>query len=155
MGGEIKWEPDLETGIKIIDRQHKEFFKLVNALLNNSMGSKNKDFVLKAFNFLNFYIIEHFGMEESLMTENKYTSLREHMGLHRYFRIELEKLEAQLKGNHFDEVTIRLNYLMVNWFVNHIKVQDKKLAKFLQEEMKINKSLSGRIASLMKKFFGK
>ena len=155
MGGQIKWEPDLETGIKIIDRQHREFFKLVNDLLNNSMGSKEREPVLKAFKFLNFYIIEHFGMEESLMSEYNYKSLKEHMGLHRYFRMELEKLEAQIKGNHFDEVSIRLDYLMVNWFVEHIKIQDKKLARFLHEEMEVNKGLTGRLASLMKKFFGK
>ena len=153
MVGEIKWEPELETGIKVVDFQHKEFFKLVNGLLDNSRRGADRETVLKAFNFLNFYIIDHFGVEESLMKEYKYQFLREHMGFHRYFKGELLKLEAQISGNHFEEVSMRLNYLMVNWFVNHIKVQDRKLAKFLHEEAGINKGLKDRLAGLMGKFF--
>ena len=154
MSVQIKWETDLETGIQVVDRQHKEFFRLVNNLLDNSIKDKDREPVFKAFKFLNLYIIEHFGMEESLMMEYKYQFLREHRGFHQYFRSELQKLEAQISGSYFDEVSMRLNYLMVNWFVNHIKVQDKKLAKFLHGEAKVNRGLSNRLGELMRKFFG-
>ncbi|HBC89263.1 MAG TPA: hypothetical protein DCZ94_20170 [Lentisphaeria bacterium] len=154
MGGQIKWETDLETGILVVDFQHKEFFRLVNDLLDSSIKGRDRAAVAKAFNFLNFYIIDHFGMEESLMMEYKYQFLMEHRGFHRYFKEELQKLEAQISGNHFEEVSTRLDYLMVGWFVNHIKVQDRKLAKFLHEEAKVNRGLSERLGQLMRKFFG-
>ena len=160
MGGNIKWDTDLETGIQVIDRQHKEFFRLVNDLLDNSLDMRDRDAgsdresVMKAFSFLNLYIIDHFGMEESLMQEYGYQFLKEHSGFHRYFRKELYKLETQIGGNHLEEVLRRLNYLMVNWFVNHIRVHDRKLAKFLHEKANVSQKLSNMLEELMKKFFG-
>ncbi len=155
MPGKIEWDDDLETGIQVIDQQHKEFFRLVNVLLDTSIKGADKESVLKAFKFLHFYIIEHFGMEESLMMEYKYLSLKEHRTGHRYFKDELRKLEAQLSGAHFPEVSMRLDYLVVNWFINHIKVQDKKLAKFLQEKAKNNRKIASKLAYLLKKLFGR
>ena len=50
----VKWSDDLCTGLAVIDRQHKTFFKLTNDLLE---GSENdKKLILRAFDFLKSYI---------------------------------------------------------------------------------------------------
>ncbi|GEM_PF-222216 len=149
----IKWDPSLETGVRAVDKQHKEFFNLVNMLLNNSLSRKNSSTVVKAFDFLNDYVIYHFKAEESLMCDYKYDKYKEHADNHRYFANEMKKLHLQVKGKQYEEVSMRVNYLTVNWFVNHIRTHDRLLAKFLTEKAKVNKGLFNRLLELASSVF--
>ncbi|OGV58618.1 MAG: hypothetical protein A2X45_01715 [Lentisphaerae bacterium GWF2_50_93] len=142
----MKWSEDLCTGIAVIDRQHKTFFKLTNDLLE---GSENdKKLILKAFDFLKNYIAEHFGLEEKLMVDYKYPAIKQHKTFHDNFIAELDKLEPRLQEESLEPVFLRLNYLVVNWFVNHISTKDKKLASFLESQALKDKSVSAVLKRL-------
>ncbi|MFA6292914.1 MAG: hemerythrin family protein [Victivallales bacterium] len=151
----IVWKDDLATGLVMIDKQHKQFFKLVNKLLDSSIREDESKIIFDSFVFLKYYILEHFGVEETSMVEYRYPLFAHHKNLHLYFRNEIERLELSLKANvppH--EVAIKLNYLVVNWFMNHIKVEDKKLCRYLLTEVEDdNKKLLGRLKEIVKGFF--
>jgi len=151
----IVWKDDLGTGIELIDKQHKQFFKLVNKMLDSSIKEDDAKIVIEAFAFLKYYILEHFGVEESSMVEYKYPFFAQHKNRHLYFRNEIDRLELSLNSNtppH--EVAIKLNYLIVNWFMNHIKVEDKRLCHYLLTEVEdSNHKLLGRLKEIVKGFF--
>ena len=151
----IVWTKELGTGINLIDKQHKQFFKLVNKLLDSSIEENDSKILFDSFVFLKYYILEHFGVEEASMLEYKYPLFEHHKFRHQYFRDEINKLELSFKANtppH--EVAIKLNYLVVNWFMNHIKIEDKKLCRYLLTEVKdSNQKLLGRLKEIVKGFF--
>jgi hemerythrin len=151
----IVWKNDLSTGLQVVDKQHKQFFKLVNKLLDSSIKEGDSQIVIDSFIFLKYYILEHFGVEESAMVEYKYPLFARHKTRHLYFRNEIDRLEMSLKANmppH--EVAIKLNYLIVNWFMNHIKVEDKQLCNYLLKETEGGKKkLLGRLEDIVKGFF--
>ncbi len=151
----IVWKDDLATGLEVIDKQHKQFFKLVNKLLDSSIKENDAKIIFDSFLFLKYYILEHFGVEESAMVEYKYPLFARHKNRHVYFRNEIGRLELSLKASISPhEVAIKLNYLVVNWFMNHIKVEDKQLCRYLLTEVKDdNQKLLGRLKEIVKGFF--
>ncbi len=151
----IVWKDDLATGLELIDKQHKQFFKLVNKLLDSSIKDEDSKIVMDSFLFLKYYILAHFSVEESAMLEYKYPLFARHKTRHIYFRNEIDRLEMSLKSNvPAHEIAIRLNYLAVNWFMNHIKVEDKQLCKYLLTEVEDdNKKMFGRLRNIVKGLF--
>lgn len=151
----IVWKNDLSTGLDLIDKQHKQFFKLVNSLLESSIKGNEAKIIYDSFVFLKYYILEHFAVEEASMIEYKYPSFPQHKNRHLYFRNEIERLELGLKANlppH--EVAMKLKYLVINWFMNHIKVEDKKLCKYLLSDVEDNNhKLIARLKEIVKGFF--
>ena len=87
------------------------------------------------------YIVEHFGLEEKLMEDYKYPEVKHHKEFHDSFIAELDKLEPRLQEESLEPVFLRLNYLVVNWFINHIRTKDRKLASFLDSEALKDKSV--------------
>ena len=151
----IAWEGDLDTGIQLIDSQHKEFIKLVNNLLDCSVISDDNQALLKAFSFLRHYICEHFSVEETAMITYGYPFYKMHKNVHDSFREEINAMELSLraKTNQHD-VLIKLNYLIVNWFMNHIKVEDRKLCGYLAlQAQNRNEDLGGRLDQIVSVFF--
>lgn len=153
----IAWKNDLVTGIKLIDSQHREFIGLVNKVLDSSMNSDDEHLIRKSFAFLRYYINEHFSVEEAAMSEYKYPHCAMHKNIHICFREEFERLEALLNSKtHVHDVLIKLNYLMVNWFVNHIKIDDKKLCEYLLvQEQEKKESIVSRLEQIVSLFFKK
>lgn len=151
----IVWKVDLATGLELIDKQHKQFFKLANSLLESSIKGNEPKIIFDSFVFLKYYILEHFAVEEVSMVEYKYPYFAQHKKRHLYFRNEIERLEFSLKANLTPhEVAMKLHYLVVNWFMNHIKVEDKKLCKYLLTEVEdSNQKLFVRLKEIVKGFF--
>lgn len=153
----IVWKNDLVTGIKLIDSQHREFIGLVNKILDSSMNSDDEQLIRKSFAFLRYYINEHFCVEEAAMAEYKYPHYAMHKNIHTCFREEFERLEGLLNSKtHVHDVLIKLNYLMVNWFVNHIRIDDKKLCEYLlAQEQEKKESIVSRLEQIVSLFFKK
>jgi hemerythrin len=151
----IVWGKDLLTGIKLIDSQNREFIGLVNKLLDISAKSDDEQLIIKSFAFLKYYINEHFSVEEAAMFEYDYPAYAIHRNIHTCFREEFERLELSLKNKaHPHDVVTKINYLVVNWFLNHIKTDDMKLSEYLlaKAEEK-NEFLVNRLEQIVATFF--
>ena len=151
----IKLNNDLVTGIKLIDSQHREFFALVNRILDSSVKSDDEQLIIKSFAFIKYYIGEHFSLEEAVMLEYEYPCYAVHRNSHVCFREEFERLESFLKSKVYQQdIVMKLNYLVVNWFMNHIKTDDKKLCTFLMAQSEEKKeSLVSRLEQIIVPFF--
>ncbi|HCE46698.1 MAG TPA: hypothetical protein DET40_24385 [Lentisphaeria bacterium] len=151
----IEWNNDLDTGIKLIDRQHQEFIGLVNSLHDSSIKPEENKFITDTFSFLMYYVNEHFCVEESAMLAYDYPHYALHKGIHDSFREELNGMEmAFMIRSPTHEIAVKLNNLIINWFMNHIKVEDHNLCKFLEARaLEKNEDLSSRLDVISSAFF--
>ncbi|MBV5350516.1 hemerythrin domain-containing protein, partial [bacterium] len=62
----ITWREDLAVGVEQIDDQHKELLARFDLLLSACKQGKGSEEVLHLLDFLDEYVIRHFGDEEQL-----------------------------------------------------------------------------------------
>jgi len=129
----IQWDKTLAVGVKVIDDQHQELFRRVNALLDGMMQAKGKEEVGKLLGFLKDYVVEHFGAEQRLMTQYRYPEFAKHKGQHDAFvKTFLEvNSEFEQKGPS-GGLAIKLNSFVGAWLRDHIGNSDRALGAFLQ-----------------------
>ena len=133
----IEWSIDLETGIGVVDQQHRQYFNLLNGYLEKAtekFSSSEQVFdLLEKFKFLYEYAEEHFSTEEAIMTKAGFPDYESHREEHLYFLKHVEDLYSQMKTGGFSpSLRSEVNYYIIEWFVEHIRLTDKKLAAFLK-----------------------
>lgn len=129
------WNKDLATGIEKVDNQHKEIFKQLNLLLDAMDKGKGEEDVREVLAFLEHYVTTHFSEEENYMVEHSYegfhTQRAEHSQfIHNFYRLKKELLQC---GTTL-EVVVKTEQTLGNWLMNHIKVEDKKMALALRKK---------------------
>jgi len=133
------WAKELETGIGVLDAQHKQYFHLLNnylekAAVPTSTPEKILD-LAETFNFLRQYAREHFSTEELLMTKTEYSGYQSHQAQHEYFLQRVESLYEQMRKVGFSpDLAREVNYYTIEWFTDHIRDIDVKLADFLKKK---------------------
>ena len=124
---------DLLTGNALIDSEHKQLFDAINALLDACAQGKGRDKVSETVAFLNGYVNKHFGDEERLQVSSKYPGYSSHRTFHEGYKRNLAQVTQTLQK---DGPTIQalgaLNQAAAV-LVSHIRTEDKKLARHIQE----------------------
>jgi len=135
----FKWSSELTTGIKVIDEQHQEVGRRINVFLKYCADqSCEPTELVKTFNYLRLYCIEHFGLEEELMAEYKYPHAEAHHKAHRHFRKWVEGAARRLpEGKLTTNFILEINYHLVEHLEKHFRTVDVKLTEFL---MKLSES---------------
>jgi len=125
----IAWDSSLETGNIVVDTQHQSIFRAYNRLLHAMNKGKGQQEIHMTLVFLVDYTKRHFRMEESLMHQGAYPDLAHHHGLHQEF---IDKLNGLMdRSERGAVVTISVMQFMKTWLLEHIQIEDKKLAQFL------------------------
>jgi hemerythrin len=132
----LDWTDDLSTGSHEIDRQHKELFKRINALLEACRQGKGRAEVNKVVQFLDDYVVTHFSEEENYMQKYHYPNYAHHKAQHLEFMETFAELRRQIKhegaGVH---LLVKTNHMIVQWLVNHICKVDRALGTFLKTKV--------------------
>lgn len=117
----IAWNPELDTGIDVIDQQHRRIVDYINALEAANAGG-DRAAVGRTLDDLVDYTISHFAFEESLQEEAGYAYSKPHKKVHELFvrRVD-EYVERHRLG---DDVGGELLKLLASWLVNHIRRDD-------------------------------
>jgi hemerythrin len=131
----IEWDPKLSVGVKLIDSQHQELFRRVDALLAAMEANKSRDEVGKLLDFLKQYTVEHFGAEAKLMAEHRYPQAPTHLAQHQDFVKTFLDLYAEfLKSGPTAALAVKLNRTVCSWLREHIGSTDKLLGRFLLDK---------------------
>jgi hemerythrin len=135
---ETGWTKKIETGVDILDSQHRQYFRFVNDYLTTAAKvttneDKNSELV-KRLDFLRLYAIEHFATEQKIMQDAVYEGYQRHLEEHMYFLKHVEDLYEQVsnEGNN-DRLTRELHFYTLEWFISHIQFTDMKMVAFLNE----------------------
>lgn len=129
----IQWNENLETGVELIDTQHKELFSRFDTLLTACNQGKGRVEVLRLLLFLDDYIKSHFAAEEQLQIRCNYPGYEAHKELHNRFVQDVDRLEAQFRTEGATlPLVIQTNQALSAWLIKHIRQIDMEFAGFLK-----------------------
>lgn len=119
------WTDELETGVELIDSQHKSIFKKAHEIFELGVDFDKKE-LKKMIGFLMGYTNNHFTDEENLMVDYEYKDLLEHRRQHNYFVEEIYKIYLRSTEKIDEKLLNDLKDLVTKWLREHINVHDKK-----------------------------
>ena len=130
----ILWDDSMSTGLALIDEQHKELFQRCNdfsAVISDITGREKAGEIL---DFLQFYIIWHFGEEEKYMEQYKCAVADENKAGHAMFVETFHKFYMQWQdGSISPSMAISAYAELEKWLVNHVLWVDTQLYKYVIE----------------------
>jgi len=129
------WDRTLETGIPIIDNQHKRWIAAVNALFETHQRGKGIKEIERTMAFLVEYTLKHFDDEEEIQEKYGYPNHLEHKHIHNKFKGEAQHLAAVLhRDGPTDELITHTCVTIGRWVINHIKRVDSKMAAYIRDK---------------------
>lgn len=117
----INWTDNLNTGIDVIDQQHRRIVDFINHL-EIAQGTKDLAAIKLVVDDCVDYTQSHFTFEESLQEEAGYVYCKPHKKVHQLFIRRLAEYQERL--NLGDNVGEELHQLLSRWLINHIKHDD-------------------------------
>jgi hemerythrin len=123
------WKDEYLTGVEEIDRQHKEFVKLINRLNIIQGYGDNADFALRLMNEVDKYADYHFTSEENLMNITQYPKLETQEKSHKALLFKYRQWMESFKNRKADIEDV-IKFLEA-WFDGHTINEDKKIGEFL------------------------
>ncbi len=124
--------PDLDPadymlGQGLIDGEHAELIRLINAL--NGGGLAPADLLHQLQNYAHL----HFDGEEELMRLSDYPAMEAHLAQHQEFRRYLAEITPQIRGDQ-NMIPSETQHYLEQWLLHHIQETDRRLVDFLLHE---------------------
>lgn len=130
----FNWDAELDTGIELIDQQHKNLINHANTFFISFKAGNPKQRLLECLSFLEQYILFHFQAEEAFQVECHYPGYRDHQALHSGLKMQFKFHSTQLEESSFSEDRVETFYhFLRDWIIGHILGEDKKFAAFYRE----------------------
>ncbi|MFZ6046527.1 bacteriohemerythrin [Pseudomonas sp. CR3202] len=150
----LEWESDLDTGIDVIDGQHKRIVEMINAL-HAAQVEQDKAAVARVIEEVVDYTLSHFAFEEALLEDAGYRFSRAHKKVHELFIRRVNVLRTRHEAA--EDVADELKGLLGRWLFNHIRNDDANYVEAVKANMQQltqDHSNSGWLSRSMKRFFG-
>jgi diguanylate cyclase (GGDEF)-like protein/hemerythrin-like metal-binding protein/PAS domain S-box-containing protein len=128
------WNLNFDTGIAVIDEQHKKLVSLLNDLANRLTYQSDNSCLNSVFNELVNYAVYHFQTEEAIWHQFLPDSQleTEHKKKHSNFIIEVQKLKQEEENTSLEQVISDILSFLSHWLVCHILDSDKRMARIVQ-----------------------
>lgn len=121
---------DYLVGIDLIDKEHKELFRIVdkaNRLIKSYDASSSYDKIMEIINELKEYTREHFKDEEEYMESIHYEGLEAQKLAHEVFIDKLNNINLDEVDDNPQKYLQELIEFLLGWLINHIMYTDKKI----------------------------
>ncbi|MFN7956708.1 MAG: hemerythrin family protein [Holophagaceae bacterium] len=129
--GMVVWNPAWETGISLIDQQHRALLAQFEALLIAIHENHPEDQILPLVRFLADYVETHFSLEESLMQVADYPELAGHTAIHDHMRARVGQLVEAARTNPATLTEEVIDFL-TDWLLRHINEEDRRMAQHVR-----------------------
>ncbi|AKC85782.1 bacteriohemerythrin [Pseudoxanthomonas suwonensis] len=128
----LLWQDDLDTGIEVIDDQHRRIVSMVNQLHQARTGA-SPWVVGEVIDELVDYTLSHFAFEEELMEEAGYPFCAAHRRAHEVFTRRVG--EYRLRYQAGEDVVDELESLLSRWLFNHIRNDDRAYSRQVRRHL--------------------
>ena len=128
----ISWTADLDTGIPLIDQQHRRIVDFINHL-EVAKNAGDKEAVKQIVYDCVDYTLSHFAFEESLQEEAWYAYCKPHKKVHELFARKVSEYQERMDLG--DDVAEELHATLARWLVNHIKRDDADYVESVRASM--------------------
>lgn len=126
----FQWDKSFETGIQVIDGQHRRLVDLVNGLHDAMLQMKAKETIEGVLSELVDYTRYHFHTEERAFSRYGYQAADEHARIHGQFVDKAADLADKYKKGSL-VITVETLGFLVDWVKNHILKEDMRYVPFL------------------------
>ncbi len=132
----LTWDERFDTGVPLIDEQHRGLLDLINELddklvhLSRFLSGRRE--MLEIIGRLAEYADVHFEDEEGIMARCGYPKLEEHRREHDRFRDLIRRLESQYAEGDTQVPEAALDFLTA-WLVDHIRTEDQQVAAYYRK----------------------
>jgi hemerythrin len=126
----ISWTDKNNTGIKIIDEQHKGIVSLINTLHFSMIDIDSFDILEPIIKTISEYTKLHFITEEELLKQTKYPDSESHVQLHR--NLQSKTTIVSKEAAEQNDPAILLKFLK-EWWLDHICKEDSKYINFVSD----------------------
>ena len=125
------WNKNFETGIEIIDEQHKELVNILNRLAAHLANLSDEVTLNEIFDELAEYADYHFKTEEKIWSAHFKNDewYVEHEHTHESFIDDVLALKHNKNEKALDEVIYQIVSFLSQWLAYHILDTDKRMAK--------------------------
>lgn len=150
----LHWSSDLDTGIDVVDKQHRRIVDYLNEL-NAANSGGDQAVTNHVLNELVDYTLTHFAFEEELQEKAGYPFLKAHKRVHEIFTKRIAEFQKRAAAG--ENVAPELLSMLRIWLVNHIKGDDADYAPSVKKALNLEGTVDktgGWLGSALKKFFG-
>lgn len=148
----VAWNDDLNTGIGVIDKQHRRIVDYINQLHDAHTSGHAKEEIGKVIDELVDYTLSHFAFEESLQEEANYAFSKAHKKVHELFTKRVSDFRTRFAMG--EDVSAELNNMLVTWLVHHIKRDDADYVASVKASMHDQDDFVAKKKSLFGRLFG-
>ncbi|MFO7339278.1 MAG: bacteriohemerythrin [Lysobacteraceae bacterium] len=128
MAHTIVWRDELDTGIDVIDQQHRRIVAMINRLAEGTPERLDE-----VFSELVDYTLSHFAFEEELMAAAGYPLSEAHKRVHEMFARRVARYQERHRAG--EDVIGELREMLVVWLFNHIRNDDKAYAELVRQHL--------------------
>jgi hemerythrin len=126
------WTPDLSVGVDEIDDQHRELLDRIDRVLRSLEGRRAEAEIRRLLDFLEIYVVLHFGTEDRLMARTGYPAIEAHRREHERFLHDFAAVKGQLEAEGAGPAVAQaVSVRICGWLTNHIRTVDRRLGQFL------------------------
>lgn len=150
--GKFLWTEQLNTGIEVIDNQHRRIVEYINQLEDARLGGYSRAEVSSIIDELVDYTISHFAFEESMQEEAGYPFVKAHKKVHDLFAQRVSEYQARFSRG--EDVSKALSSLLVTWLFNHIKRDDVDYVESVKANLQRQNEFVERKKGLFARLFG-
>lgn len=151
----LTWTSELNTGIDVIDGQHRRIVEYINQL-DDARLKGDKAAIGEVIESTVDYTLSHFGFEEALMEDAGYEFVRPHKKVHELFVKRVADLQLRFKAG--DDIADELHALLARWLFSHIRNDDASYVKSVKASMQVlteEKKEGGWLSRSIGRFFGR
>lgn len=129
----IQWSAQYETGIDVIDNQHKRIVEYINEVHELQKEPNNREAINEVLTLLIDYTLNHFAFEEALMEEAGYEDLEGHKITHQSFVKQIETLHQQYQEGA--DIVHVLADMLITWLIKHICQDDQSYVPVVRDKI--------------------
>lgn len=119
----LKWNKQWNCGEEKIDFQHKELFRMVSQLANNTYGKQEKEDIIRSMNAIFKHVRVHFDYEEKVLGDIGYEDLENHKRMHASLLQRAEEIKGAFLSGEIDETKV-LVLIFDEIIVEHLLNED-------------------------------
>lgn len=150
----LVWQDELNTGIEVIDNQHRRIVDILNALLDAQQHG-DRTAMNAVLEELVDYTLSHFTFEEALMEDAGYEFCRAHQRLHDIFAARIQQYRERFRAG--EDIAEELRVMLSRWLFQHIRSDDRAYIDSVKRNMlKLTSDTSegGWLSTALRRFFG-
>lgn len=149
----LSWSDDLNTGIAVIDGQHRRIVDMINELYAAQQQGVREG-VGQVIEELVDYTSSHFAFEEAMLEESGYVFTKAHKRVHELFIRRVDDYRARFRQG--EDVGDELRSLLGRWLFGHIRNDDQNYVAAVTENLRrlaADKAEDGWLNRARRRFF--